>query len=236
MKNQILCGDSAHILKSIDDRSIDFMVTDPPYLVNYKDRDGRKVANDDNAAGVLPVFDEIYRTLKNNSYCISFYGWNNVHLFSKKWHELGFKTVGHIVWAKEYASRKGFAQYCHESAFILAKGYPRQPAEPIKDVQQWHYTGNKSHPTEKAVEVIAPLINCFSKPGDMVLDPFMGSGTTPVAAALNDRRYLGIELEEKYYQIASRRIEGVQQMKAKCSIPEFTLCSEIDFPEIRSFG
>lgn len=226
--NEILNGNAAKTLRQFDGESFDLVVTDPPYLVNYKDRYGRKIANDDNAAGVLPVFDEIYRTLKDNSYCISFYGWNNVHLFSKKWHELGFKTVGHIVWAKEYASRTGFAQYCHESAFILAKGNPQQPSEPIKDVQQWHYIGNKSHPTEKSIDVISPLIRCFSRPGDLILDPFMGSGTTPVAAALNDRNYIGIELEAKYCRLAEKRLAGVERLKFKSLIPEYQLDDEIE--------
>lgn len=213
--NQILCGDAAHMLKTVEDKSVDLVVTDPPYLVNYKDRYGRKVANDDNADGVLPVFDEVYRTLKDHSYCISFYGWNSVHQFTQKWTELGFRIVGHIVWAKDYASRTGFTAYCHESAFILAKGRPRQPAAPIRDVQPWHYTGNSAHPTEKAVEIIAPLIKCFSNTGDLVLDPFMGAGATPVAASLNGRRYIGVELEERYCEIARKRLTGCANYKRK---------------------
>lgn len=59
------------------------------------------------------------------------------------------------------------------------------------------------------MSVIEPLIKCFSKPGDLILDPFSGSGTTAVAAALNDRDYIGIELEHKYCDVAERRLAGV---------------------------
>ncbi len=226
--NDIINGDSKDILAQFGNELFDLVVTDPPYLVNYKDRDGRRVANDDNAAGVLPVFDEIYRTLKNNSYCISFYGWTHIHAFTRKWHELGFKTIGHIVWAKDYTSRVGVTEYRHENAFILAKGNPKRPSNPIPDVQPWHYTGNKSHPTEKAVEVIAPLIKSFSSEGDIVLDPFSGSGSTAVAAALNDRQYVGIELDQSYCEFTRKRLEGVKRKQAWQSIPQYTLCSEFD--------
>jgi len=226
--NEILNGNAAKMLKQFDGESFDLVVTDPPYLVNYKDRYGRKVANDDNAGGVLPVFDEVYRTLKEDSYCISFYGWNNVHVFTRKWHELGFRVVGHIVWVKNYASKTRYAQYCHESAFILAKGNPAPPERPIKDVQQWHYTGNQVHPTQKAVEIIEPLIKCFSKEGDLVLDPFMGSGSTCVAAAKNSRRFIGIDMEERYCQFAKKRLAGLDNKTARRFTRYFTLDSDLE--------
>ncbi len=119
--------------------------------------------------------------------------------------------MGHIVWAKDYASRQGHTAFYHESAFVLVKGWPKKPENPISDVQPWSYTGNKAHPTEKAVSVIAPLIRAFSKPGDLVLDPFSGSGNTAVAAALNDRDYIGIELEERYCAHARKPLVGVQR-------------------------
>ncbi|MEM1050897.1 MAG: DNA methyltransferase [Pseudomonadota bacterium] len=209
--NQILCGDANEVVKEIEDGSVDLVITDPPYLCQYKDRDGRTLANDDNPDGVLPVFDEVYRVLKPDSYCISFYGWNAIDEFSSAWARAGFKTIGHIVWPKSYASRSGHTQYRHESAFVLAKGWPPKPQQPISDVQTWEYSGNKRHPTEKAVSVIAPLVRGFSKPGDIVLDPFAGSGSTAVAAALNDHRYLGIELEERYCEIARARLAGVER-------------------------
>jgi len=215
MENQILCGDSATLLKQQPAACVDLVITDPPYLCRYKDRDGRTLANDDNPDAVLSVFDEIYRVMKPNSYCISFYSWNAVAEFTAKWPSLGFRTVGHFVWHKPYASKTGFAHYKHESAFLLAKGHPPQPQNPISDVQSWEYTGNKSHPTEKAVSVIAPLIKSFSKQGDIILDPFLGSGTTAVAAALNNRRYIGIELEQKYCDVAERRLAGVERLSIR---------------------
>ncbi|MBE0626445.1 MAG: DNA methylase [Burkholderiales bacterium] len=210
MNNSIIQGDCLDILPTLPTESVGLVVTDPPYLVRYRDRSGRTVRNDDNP-GVLAAFTDIYRLLKPDSLCISFYGWNSVDAFFAAWRGAGFRPVGHIVWPKDYASSRRYLQACHEQAYLLAKGTPRIPAEPVKDVQSWEYTGNRAHPTEKAVSVLKPLISCFSSPGDLVLDPFAGSGSACVAAALSGRRYLGIELEARYCEHARRRLAGVSR-------------------------
>lgn len=212
--DSIICGNALNILRGVPDGAIDLTVTDPPYGVRYKDRTGRSVRNDNNLQAVLPVFDELYRAMKQNSFCVSFYGWNRVDEFMRAWKEAGFKVAGHIVWVKNYSSRTGVFNYRHEQAYVLAKGYPARPAKPIADVQPWTRTGNRAHPTEKAVESIQPLIRSFSKTSDLVCDPFSGSGSTSVAAALSGRHYLGIELEEKYCAHARQRLAGVSHYLA----------------------
>jgi len=82
-------------------------------------------------------------------------------------------------------------------------------------VQRWEYTGNRVHPTEKAISVIKPLVEAFAPSGGMVLDPFSGSGSTLVAAALAGRRYLGIELKEQYCRLARKRLAGVERFMRK---------------------
>ncbi|MEM9764278.1 MAG: DNA methyltransferase [Pseudomonadota bacterium] len=212
--NTIICGDAAATLKTLPENSVDLIVTDPPYLCNYRDREGRRVRNDDNAGGVLPVFPELFRVLRPGSYCALFCGWSAIAAFSGAWEAAGFRTLGHIVWHKRYASAARHVQYRHESAWLLAKGNPRPPGDPLPDVLDWTYSGNRNHPTEKAVEVIAPLVRAFSQPGDLVLDPFLGSGTTAVAAALAGRRSIGVELEERYCALARKRLAGVERFRA----------------------
>jgi len=211
----IINGNAIEALKGIEAGSVDLVITDPPYLVNYKDSKGRTIRNDTNADEVLPAFDEAYRVLKQDSLAISFAGWTALDKFSTAWINAGFRIIGHIVWTKDYASNKGQTAYHHESAYVLAKGRPKLPAQAFPDVQKWVYSGNRFHPTEKSVENIAPLIRAFSKPGDIVLDPFLGSGTTAVAAALTGRGYIGIELEQKYTDLANRRLEGVKRFRQR---------------------
>ena len=212
--NEIICGNALDVLKAVPNGAIDLVVTDPPYGVSYRDRTGRTVRNDDDLAAVLPVFAQLYRAMKPDSYCVSFYGWNRADDFLRAWKAAGFSVVGHMVWTKDYSSRTGVLQYRHEQAYVLAKGNPARPAQPIADVQPWTRTGNRAHPTEKAVEGLRPLIRCLSKPGDLVCDPFAGSGSSLVAAALAGRDYLGIELEERYCAHARKRLAGVGRYRA----------------------
>jgi adenine-specific DNA-methyltransferase len=211
--NQVIHGDCVQVLRSLPGESIDAVITDPPYGVRYQDRNGRKIANDDDPTSILHAFTDLYRVLKPNSFCVCFYGWDRVDAFFRAWREAGFQPVGHLVWAKSYASRVGFLAARHEQAYLLAKGHPRKPNTPLPDVQRWEYSGNVSHPTEKAVSVLRPLVESFCPAGGVVLDPFAGSGSTLVAAALSGRNYVGIELEEKYVQLARRRLAGVERFR-----------------------
>ena len=212
---QVIQGDCREVLQSIPNESVDFVLTDPPYFVRYKDRSGRSIANDDHPESVLGAFNDLYRVLKPNTFCVSFYGWNSVAAFFDTWKRAGFTAVGHIVWHKDYSSRRGFPNARHEQAYVLVKGHPMKPAQPLDDVRPLEYSGNVAHPTEKAVSVLQPLIRSFSRPGDLVLDPFSGSGSTLVAAALSGRRYMGIDLEAKYVELARRRLAGVDRAKSR---------------------
>ena len=94
--------------------------------------------------------------------------------------------------------------YQHELAYVLAKGRPVSPREPIPDVLPWDNTGNRLHPSQKPVSALTPLIRAFSEPADVVLDPFCGSGSTLVAACAVGRAYVGIELAARYDIAAAR--------------------------------
>jgi adenine-specific DNA-methyltransferase len=76
----------------------------------------------------------------------------------------------------------------------------------------WKYTGNPLHPTQKPLSVLTPLIESFSKPGQIVLDPFAGSGSTCAAALQLGRRYFGIELDPKYHGAAVARLAQEQRL------------------------
>jgi site-specific DNA-methyltransferase (adenine-specific) len=88
---------------------------------------------------------------------------------------------------------------------------PPLPKRPLADVMEMPYSGNKLHPTQKPVAALAALIRSFSLPGELVLDPFAGSGSSCAAALLTGRRYLGIELDDLYYKQAVARIARVEE-------------------------
>lgn len=213
-RNVIFNADCIQAMRAFDRGSVDFILTDPPYIVNYRGRDGRKVANDDNARWLRPAFNQMHRVLKDGGFAVSFYGWNKVDLFMDAWKAAGFRVVGHIVFRKRYASSSKFLRYQHEQAYLLAKGNVCLPDNPIPDVIDFPYAGNKLHPTQKPVEALAPLIEAFTKPGDLVLDPFSGSGSTLAAAQHLGRDWIGIELDNGHYHTASKRLASSQHHRA----------------------
>jgi DNA modification methylase len=208
MLNGVTCGDCIDVMAHLPAQSIDFVLTDPPYLVRYHDRTGRRVINDDNDAWLKPAFRQIRRVLKPDAFAISFYGWNKVEVFMEAWKSAGFRPVGHIVFRKTYASSSRYLSYRHEQAYLLAKGLPPRPACPPPDVIDWTYTGNKFHPTQKPLGILRPLIEAFTRPGDTVLDPFCGSGSTLVAAHELGRHAIGIELDSVHHRTASLRLRS----------------------------
>jgi DNA modification methylase len=204
--NTVLQGDCVTVMRQLRSCSVDFVLTDPPYLAHYRSRDGRSVANDDDAAWLKPAFAEIFHVLRRDSFCISFYGWHQADKFIAAWREAGFRLAGHLTFPKQYASTERFLQYRHENAYLLVKGNPQPPTQRIPDVLEWKYSGNKLHPTQKPLCVLTPLIQSFSRPSDIVLDPFCGSGSTLVAARELGRRYIGIELSKTYFELAEQRL------------------------------
>jgi|SRR6185437_2098372 len=204
--NRILLGDCSELLQWLPDGCVDLIVTDPPYGVRYRDRSGRTLLNDNNTRWILPAFSQAYRVLKNDAFCVSFYGWNHVDRFLAAWRTCGFRPVGHFTWVKSYSSKVGFTGAWHECAYLLVKGNPSKPANPPPDVLPWKYSGNKLHPTQKPVSALRPVIEAYSTPGDLVLDPFAGSGSTAVAAKLCKRRFLLIEKDEEYFYAARARM------------------------------
>lgn len=162
--------------------------------------------NDNDPRWLKPVFAELHRVMKSDSLMVCCYGWNAVDSFMAAWRAAGLRPVGHIVFAKAYASSRRFLRHHHEQAFLLAKGRPAIPSLVIPDVVPFPYTGNRLHPTEKPVAALEPLVTSLTKPGDLVLDPFSGSGSSLAAARNLGRAYLGIEIDAQHVSTARVRL------------------------------
>ncbi len=212
--NTITHGDCIEVMRQMPANSVDFVLTDPPYLVNYRDRTGRTIENDVKSDWLKPAMAEAYRVLKQDRVAIMFYGWTKVDEFFAAWKDAGFQPVGHIVFRKAYSSKSRFLSYRHEQAYLLAKGRPPLPKQPVADVIDMPYSGNKLHPTQKPVAALAQLIRSFTLSGDTVLDPFAGSASSCASALLIGRKYIGIEMDRTYYDAACKRMERVHQRAA----------------------
>jgi DNA modification methylase len=130
--NRIICGDCIEVMREMPSASVDFVVTDPPYLVNYRSRDGRRYPNDDNDRWLRPAFAEVARVLKHDRFCVSFYGWNKADRFLAAWKAAGLQPVGHLVWAKDYHSNILAGFFSCLAIQIHAGGRARQPPPPLR--------------------------------------------------------------------------------------------------------
>lgn len=205
-RDSLILGDCVERMREIPNATVDFILTDPPYVARFCDRAGRRLRNDDNDTWLRPAFAEAFRVLRANRFLVCFYGWPKVDRFFEAWRGAGFRAVGHFVAVKRYTSGRRFVRYQHEGAYLLAKGDPALPKEPISDVLPWQYTGNVWHPTEKPLCALMPLVRAFSARSDLVLDPFAGSGSTLVAARRLHRHYCGFELDPDYYTRTCQRL------------------------------
>ncbi|HVX90808.1 MAG TPA: DNA methyltransferase [Candidatus Paceibacterota bacterium] len=202
-------ADCRDILPELFPESFDFVLTDPPYLVSYTGRwdlPQEPIEGDSDPSWVRPIFSEVWRVLKADSLCLSFYGWPHADTFLGTWKSLGFRPVSMISLFKNCWGFGQFTRAQHETAFLLAKGRPRRPSRPISDVLDWEDERQRFHPHQKPLNAISKLIAAYAPPQGLVLDPMCGSGTTLLAARALGKRALGIEIEERYCELAALQL------------------------------
>jgi site-specific DNA-methyltransferase (adenine-specific) len=205
----IFRGDCLELLPLFPDASVDFVLTDPPYLVGYKGRwDGerRAIVGDDDASWVVPAFSEIWRVLKQDSFAVSFYGWPHADIFAGVFKAVGFRLVSHLALVKNVWGLGRFTRGQHETAFLLAKGRPSLRGEAVSDVLEWIREQETLHPNQKPLGPLRQLLSAYAPERGIVLDPFMGSGSTLRAAKDLGLKAVGIEIEERYCRLAASRL------------------------------
>lgn len=220
------------ILPSISSESVDLIVTDPPYGMSYKsnmqgfdNRTGtciktnkksyfKEIANDKE----LPLnwLKDAYRILKNNSAIYIFCRWDKWSQLEAKVQECGFNIKNMIVINKSnhgMGDLEGSYAPKHELLMFAVKGRHKLNFEKrLSDVWNMRvlFSGAKRfHPNQKHESWVENCILLSSKEGDTVLDPFCGSGSFLVCAKKMKRKYIGIELDEEYYNISQQRLKNV---------------------------
>jgi len=202
-------ADCRNILPWLPAEAFDLVATDPPYGVSYTghwDGDGEAIEGDSDPNWIEPVFREVWRVQKPDSICVSFYGWPHAEKFLGTWKAIGYRPVSLIALIKEHWGFGRFTRSQHETAYLLAKGRPKRPALAISDVLNWTQASPLLHPNQKPLSAISKLIDTYAPPGGYILDPFCGSGTTLVAARALRLRAIGIEIEERFCELAARRL------------------------------
>lgn len=213
-KIKLINDDCLNAMKFIPDGSISMILTDPPYGMdfqsNYRIDKYSKIRNDKDLSWLNDWTDEMFRVAKDDTAHYVFCSFHNVDKF-KQALEVKFKVKNMLVWEKNNTSmgdlKADFAPK-YEMIIFLQKGRRFINGRRDPNILKFNRTGNKLHPTQKPVDLLEYLITKFSDKGAIVLDPFMGSGSTGVAAKNLNRDFIGIELDENYFNIAKERIEN----------------------------
>lgn len=215
---KLIYGDCLDVMRDMPDESIDLIVTDPPYLINYKSAMGLKCSNNkpilgDNDHGLIEKsIQEMYRLLKNDSAAYVFSSPKKIDYFIRYCREAGFVIKNSIIWVKNNWSAGDLkAAYGgqYEVILLLNKGRRYINGNRLSDV--WFFDRvpfqKQHHQNEKPVVLLEQCIIKHSGNGDIVFDPFMGSGSTGIACIHTGRRFIGIEKDADYFEIARKRVE-----------------------------
>ena len=218
MITKLLQGDCMELMNNIPNESIDLVLTDIPYNeVNRKDNGLRKL-NKENADiltfDLINFLEQLYDKAKST--IIIFCGKEQVsiiHSFFNNKQKKGKGTVRQLIWEKSNPSPMN-GQHIYlsgvENAIWFKKRGGTFNAHCKNTVFKYPIGRSKLHPTEKNHLLLQELILDNSNENDLILDPCMGSGSTGVVALQNNRNFLGIELNQNYFEIAKNRLEVLQ--------------------------
>ena len=197
----LYCADCLEVLPTLEAGSVDAVITDPPYGMNWL-CDMTSMAKRGKKYGGKNWGSKIYGDEKNFDPS-PFLNYEYVVLFGYN-HFAGKVPLGTtLVWIKVYD--EGYGKFFSDAELIWMKG--GMGVYCTRDVSMKGITSNRVHPNQKPVSLMKWIIEKYKIPiGKTILDPFMGSGTTGVAAVKLGRRFIGIEKEPKYFDIAIRRI------------------------------
>ena len=211
--NKIIHGDCMKIMQDMNDNSVDFTLTDIPYNAVNRKSNGLRNLNKDKADilnfDLVEFSKEVYRVSKN-SLCI-FCGKEQFSTIYEYFaNQKG--TVRPIVWRKTNPSPMN-GQYIYLSGVEMAVWFKKSGAKTFNAHCKntvFDYPNGKSrlHPTEKNHDLLKELILDNSNEGDIIFDPCCGSGSHCLVAAQNKRKFIGIEIDDTYFEIAKKRILG----------------------------
>ena len=225
-------GDCLEVMKKMKDNSVDLIVTDPPYKVTSRGNSGnsggmfqKKINMQGNVfkhndIKPLEYIPEFYRLLKDGSHCYIMTNHVNLQEILNITTQCGFHFIKSLIWNKGNKIMGQFYMSQFEYILFFRKGRGKKinncgtadildvPNKKTKD-----NNGQNIHDTEKPIELMKILVGNSTQLNDIVLDPFMGVGAVAIACQHLNRNFIGIELDEGYFNIAKNRIEQAHEAK-----------------------
>ena len=224
---KLINGNAIDFMKTLEDESVDLIVTDPPYKVTSRGNAGSSGGmmqtklsmqgkifkhNDIKPIEYIPEF---YRLLKDGSHCYIMTNHVNLQEMLNTATECGFRFIKSLIWNKGNKIMGQFYMSQFEYILFFRKGKGKKINKcgtadilNVPNKKTKGEDGKNLHDTEKPIDLMKILIENSSQEGELVLDPFIGVGAVGIACKELNRDYIGIELDENYYNIACNRING----------------------------
>jgi site-specific DNA-methyltransferase (adenine-specific) len=206
-QNKIFNIEAIEGLKKLKNESIDLVITDPPYGLNKKG-----IKNDEDLKEFYKILPDCYRVLKKDSFFITFFSTKYIpeifknNPFTYYWQIILYcpngsvrSTIGYTKFMSVFIFKKGNPKIKKQNKDIFVDT-PGRMVEPLE--------GFINHPTPKPTKFIKDLLEMFSSKNDLVLDPFIGSGSTALACKDLERNFIGFEIEKEYYNLANKRLKN----------------------------
>ena len=180
----------------------------------------------------LNWMSQCFRILKESGGMYVFSGWNNLADILNAIEEIGFITVNHIIWKYQFGvvtNRKFVTSHYHclyickndkkrkffpyerfgkEEKNNQGRSLHYKDKEDVWEIKREYWTGDEKTPTKLPAEIIKKILQYSSEEGDLVFDPFLGSGQTAVVSKLLKRNYIGFEIVKEYFDFISKRLKS----------------------------
>jgi site-specific DNA-methyltransferase (adenine-specific) len=256
--DKILFEDSIEGMKKVPDDSIDLIIADPPFGINF---DGKGSQYNRDQELVIEDYGEIIenyaqfseqwisqmpRIMKDTASAYIFSGWTNLNDILCAIQKNNLTLINHIIWRYQFGvfTKKKFVSSHYHILFVVkdSKKYFFNKIEhyplDIWDIPRTYMPGQKKNGTKLPEDVVIRAINFSSKPGDLVLDPFMGNGTTAVSAKMTFRHYIGFEKNKNLEPLLKENLDSVTI--GQKYVPYHTLIPSLDelaekYPAVKKF-
>lgn len=208
-------GDCREILPTLP--KVDAVITDPPYKLSQEYGAGADADNLMAVSGIWPVAASLLAAAKPGALCVMYYDTRILPLALEAMRSAGWRYLRNLTFYRRWGSASIVHGWMSTSDFILVFASPgAKPAyfgETRHDVfiREKAEVDSTGHPAQKPIGDLCHIVRRTTDEGRIVLDPYMGSGSTGVACETEGRRFIGIEKEPAYFDIACRRIEDAQR-------------------------